>query len=186
MARKKRGHYCFGCDRHRANEKFSGKGHRNHLCKDCKSKGKAKQKKKHENYKSPYNRYMKSLKVRLVVFTGEEGYIFFEIGGKGYAITSDLEELLSTGMDLYIYRCQEDIDPPYALATELQEDSIDVIEAIMTKCENPYDQAIDLDRYDLNDPTEIKLSAKQKQYLKLLPNMVAFDRKYREEYNDYR
>jgi hypothetical protein len=123
---------------------------------------------------------MKSLKVRLVAFTGEEGYIFFEIGGKGYAITSDLEEILSSGMDPYIYRCQEDIDPLFALATELQEDSIDVIEAIITKCENPYDQGIDLDGYDLN-PTDINLSAKQKQYLKRLPAMVAFDRKYRED-----
>lgn len=29
------GHYCRYCDRIRANEKFSGKGHRNHVCKDC-------------------------------------------------------------------------------------------------------------------------------------------------------
>ena len=36
MGKKKRqGHYCRGCGRYRANEKFSGKGHRQHLCKDC-------------------------------------------------------------------------------------------------------------------------------------------------------
>ena len=29
------GHYCRICGRYRANEKFSGKGHRNHICKDC-------------------------------------------------------------------------------------------------------------------------------------------------------
>ena len=29
------GHYCRICGRTRANEKFSGKGHRNHICKDC-------------------------------------------------------------------------------------------------------------------------------------------------------
>ncbi len=28
-------HYCRICDRHRANEKFSGKGHATHICKDC-------------------------------------------------------------------------------------------------------------------------------------------------------
>ena len=28
-------HHCRICDRQRANEKFSGRGHRNHICKDC-------------------------------------------------------------------------------------------------------------------------------------------------------
>ena len=28
-------HYCWICDRSRANEKFSGKGHARHICKDC-------------------------------------------------------------------------------------------------------------------------------------------------------
>ena len=29
------GHYCWVCGRTRANEKFSGKGHARHICKDC-------------------------------------------------------------------------------------------------------------------------------------------------------
>ena len=38
--RKKRkfglpGHYCWACDRRRANEKFSGRGHARHICRDC-------------------------------------------------------------------------------------------------------------------------------------------------------
>jgi hypothetical protein len=28
-------HYCRICDRYRRNEKFSGRGHRDHICKDC-------------------------------------------------------------------------------------------------------------------------------------------------------
>lgn len=32
---KKRGHLCHVCGRRRANEKFSGKGHAKHICKDC-------------------------------------------------------------------------------------------------------------------------------------------------------
>tara|TARA_Y100000588_G_C14119886_1_gene866825 strand:- start:722 stop:1123 length:402 start_codon:yes stop_codon:yes gene_type:complete len=36
MGRKKsRGHYCKICGKSKANENFSGKGHRNHKCKDC-------------------------------------------------------------------------------------------------------------------------------------------------------
>jgi hypothetical protein len=29
------GHYCKICGCNRANEKFSGKGHKNHICKEC-------------------------------------------------------------------------------------------------------------------------------------------------------
>ena len=39
---KKRGHFCHVCGRHRANEKFSGKGHAKHICKDCNREHRAK------------------------------------------------------------------------------------------------------------------------------------------------
>lgn len=35
MCAKRIGHYCRICGRYRANEKFSGKGHKIHVCKDC-------------------------------------------------------------------------------------------------------------------------------------------------------
>ncbi|MDL4842496.1 hypothetical protein [Aquibacillus rhizosphaerae] len=37
--KKKRGHYCKACGSVRANERFSGMGHKQHVCKDCKRKG---------------------------------------------------------------------------------------------------------------------------------------------------
>lgn len=39
------GHYCRICGRTRSNEKFSGKGHKNHVCKDCSGKSSKKAKK---------------------------------------------------------------------------------------------------------------------------------------------
>ncbi|MDX9721093.1 MAG: hypothetical protein RBU37_10105 [Myxococcota bacterium] len=37
MARRgqAKGHYCWVCDRWRAHERFTGKGHRRHVCRDC-------------------------------------------------------------------------------------------------------------------------------------------------------
>jgi hypothetical protein len=35
MKKKRQGHYCKICGEHKANEKFSGKGHANHICKAC-------------------------------------------------------------------------------------------------------------------------------------------------------
>ena len=40
MKKKRSGHYCRICGRSRPNEKFSGKGHRNHVCKECARKPK--------------------------------------------------------------------------------------------------------------------------------------------------
>ncbi|MEW6741288.1 MAG: hypothetical protein AB1486_00900 [Planctomycetota bacterium] len=42
MGKKKRyrGHYCWCCDRRRPNERFSGKGHMRHVCRDCSKLGK--------------------------------------------------------------------------------------------------------------------------------------------------
>lgn len=39
MAKKKKqqGHYCRICGEYKANEKFSGKGHAQHICKTCMS-----------------------------------------------------------------------------------------------------------------------------------------------------
>lgn len=39
--KKRQGHYCRVCGRYRANEKFSGKGHARHICKDCAREQKA-------------------------------------------------------------------------------------------------------------------------------------------------
>ena len=33
--KKQQGHYCWVCGRHRANERFTGKGHAQHICRDC-------------------------------------------------------------------------------------------------------------------------------------------------------
>ncbi|MGG5254222.1 hypothetical protein ACQYAD_12070 [Neobacillus sp. SM06] len=39
--KKRRGHFCIGCEEYLPNEKFSGKGHRKHLCKKCQKSNKA-------------------------------------------------------------------------------------------------------------------------------------------------
>lgn len=41
MSKPGQGHYCRVCGRQRANEKFGGKGHAQHICKDCAREQKA-------------------------------------------------------------------------------------------------------------------------------------------------
>ena len=38
MAKKHRGHYCKICGEYKSNESFSGKGHAQHICKECMGK----------------------------------------------------------------------------------------------------------------------------------------------------
>jgi hypothetical protein len=35
MNRRRRGHFCWACERHLPNERFSGSGHSRHLCRKC-------------------------------------------------------------------------------------------------------------------------------------------------------
>ena len=51
--KKRPGHYCRVCGRRRANEKFSGKGHTTHICKDCAKEQRAGAKKKRKIAASP-------------------------------------------------------------------------------------------------------------------------------------
>jgi hypothetical protein len=37
--KKRRGHFCWSCQRHLPNERFSGRGHARHLCKKCQKLG---------------------------------------------------------------------------------------------------------------------------------------------------
>jgi hypothetical protein len=41
MKKRYKGHYCRICGAIKPNEQFSGKGHRNHICKECSRKPKA-------------------------------------------------------------------------------------------------------------------------------------------------
>ena len=43
------GHYCRICGRTLANEKFTGKGHKNHICKNCSKKCNRKENKNKSN-----------------------------------------------------------------------------------------------------------------------------------------
>lgn len=40
MSGRRGGHYCWACDRARPNERFSGRGHARHICRDCAKLGK--------------------------------------------------------------------------------------------------------------------------------------------------
>ncbi|PGT80939.1 hypothetical protein [Bacillus sp. AFS040349] len=182
MGKKKHGHYCFGCDRYRANEKFSGKGHRQHICKECKSKGKGK-----ENFldvKPHHNRFIKLLKVKCVVFKEENEYLFFSIRGQTYLITN-LEDQPLYALN-FIYKFNKKSSPILALTGELNDHPDDVFEALMMKTENKYQHAICIEdeEYMVNDMYGYKPTDKEYQYLRLITKIEAIiSKRMKEEEN---
>lgn len=134
MKKKRCGHYCFMCGRYRANEKFSGKGHRKHICKDCQRKGKTEE--LHLNVQSTHNPFIKQLKVKLIEITKIDGYIFFDINQKTYVI-HDFDEVIPKTFK-YIYKSNKEPDLPFELTNELDHHKDEILEALLIKCEEKY------------------------------------------------
>jgi len=83
--KKYRGHYCRICGRIRPNEKFSGKGHRNHICKECARKPKTQideieQKEKIFRYLQQSHISKKNV-TRLSMLAGSENQKIAELAG---------------------------------------------------------------------------------------------------------
>ncbi|MGM0878494.1 MAG: hypothetical protein ACQEWV_28310 [Bacillota bacterium] len=183
MGKKRHGHYCFRCERYRANEKFSGKGHRQHICKDCKRKGNSKE--KLPEIKPSYNRFIKLLKVKLVAFTESSEYIFFTINTNTYVITDFDEE--SNHALRYIYKYNNELGPAFTLTDELNDNLYDIFEALLIKCENKYEIAVYIDEEGPNieeDLTDYELTAKQVKYLSLVQEIESVIQKRVEEDED--
>ncbi len=91
MGKKKRGHYCKACGRTRANEKFSGKGHRQHICKDCKRKGKRAYKPATSDYDREVNDLSKTIRNCMILYTQRSSFFLFEYEGERYITRDDFK-----------------------------------------------------------------------------------------------
>ncbi|PMC35753.1 hypothetical protein CJ195_18420 [Bacillus sp. UMB0899] len=183
MGKKRSGHYCFGCDRYRANEKFSGKGHRQHICKDCKSKGKGK--KTFPDKKPQYNRFIKLLKVTCVVFKEKNEYLFFSIHGQIYMIRN-LEEQLSHEL-IFIYKYSKDHSPSITLTDVWSDNLDDIIEALLIKTDYKFDVGINIenDGYMVNDMFGYEPTVRELRYLRLIPEIEDVIQKQLQEEVDH-
>lgn len=80
MAKKKQGHYCKVCGCYRANEKFTGKGHAAHICKQCAQLSASKRAQRIKENREPLFRFdadrnaRNQLKKQLII-----NYLTFEI-----------------------------------------------------------------------------------------------------------
>lgn len=77
MRSKKRGHYCNGCGDFLPNEKFSGRGHREHLCKECKKVCILISPESTSDYDRNYNRLSKAIRNCMLVYMEYGSFFLF-------------------------------------------------------------------------------------------------------------
>ena len=89
---KGRGHFCIACSRVRANEKFSGKGHRQHICKECKRKGiKVPPPISRSEHDRKVNQLSRTIKKCLILHTLRSSFFLFDYQGRCYITRDDFE-----------------------------------------------------------------------------------------------
>jgi hypothetical protein len=88
MRKKNRSHFCKACGQSRPNEKFSGKGHRQHICKDCKREGRIACHQSTSDYDRKLSYLSKAIKNCMILYTEKVNFFLFEFQGARY-ITSD-------------------------------------------------------------------------------------------------
>jgi hypothetical protein len=146
------GHYCICCDRERANEKFSGKGHSRNICKECMRAGR----KPSENNKSEMDRELNKFRNSIkdcCILSSDEIFCLFTFNGSVFVIKNN-----EYGV---IYQYQSHSNPFLYVDNELSRNDV-FREALMIKFEG-------CQQYDgymvINN--EVSISKKHKKYLEI-------------------
>jgi tRNA splicing ligase len=168
LSKKKRGHFCKGCGDFLPNEKFSGKGHREHLCNECKKEGIILMTESNSDYDRNFHRLSRAIRNCLIVYKEYKTYFLFEYKNSRYIIGDELNS------EIYEYR--GDKEQKFHVSDKLQKS-----EAVMDVLYQKYYQTIDSDQcfdyeelmYDEN----VELSKKRKQYMEV----ISFIRQMEEE-----
>ena len=159
MGKKKNGHFCNACGRSRPNEKFSGKGHRQHICKDCKRKGELTYETSTSEYDREVNNLNKAIRKCLIVYSQSSSFILFEYQRARYITRDDFES------EIFIY--QANVDQKFLVDKTLKKN-----EAFMDVLVKKYYECIN-NRHvvDCDDELERELlvrSKKRQQHIEVI------------------
>ncbi len=116
MGNKKRGHYCLACGDYLLNEKFSGKGHRNNLCKDCKRKGRKVYSESTSDYDRELHRLSQAIRNCRIVYTQDGNFYLFKYQRSRYIICDDFDS------EIFVY--QENTEQKFFVSEALQKKRI--------------------------------------------------------------
>lgn len=159
MKSKKRGHYCKGCGDFLPNEKFSGKGHREHLCKECKKAGILISTELNSGNDRNFHSLSKSIRNCMIVYIEDESFFLFEYQHSRYIIGDELSS------EIYVF--QGDKEQKFLLSKKLQKS-----EVVMDVLNKKYYETMDGNQsFDYDEPIyddSVKISKKRRQYLEVI------------------
>ncbi|WP_138418314.1 hypothetical protein [Aquibacillus sediminis] len=162
MGKKKRGHFCKVCGRIRANEKFSGKGHRQHICKDCKRKGKKLKQPSTSAYDREFHYLNKAIKNCLLFYTRHSDFFLFEFREERFVTRGDFES------EIFVYQ-------PNGNQKFLVEESLHSYDALMEVLFKKYYETIGsenvLDYEIFIEDSSLDISKKRRQHLEVIDSM---------------
>jgi len=160
MAKKKRGHYCKACGRNRPNEKFTGKGHRQHLCKDCKRQGRKPYNPSASDYDREVTDLSKSIKNCMIVFMEETGFFLFQYKNDRYITTDDFDS------GIFIY--QANTVEKFRLADFSQKNHDALQEVLHKKHYETMENGHVVDYEEVAENETLDISKKRQQYLEVI------------------
>lgn len=159
MRSKKRGHFCKGCRDFLPNEKFSGRGHREHLCKECKKAGILVSTESNSDYDRKFHLLSKAIRNCMIVYLEYESFFLFEYQNSRYIIRDDLSS------EIYVYR--EDKEQKFLVSEKLQKSEV-VMEVLYKKYYDTMDNNQSFDYEELIYDEYVEISKKRRQYFEVI------------------
>lgn len=156
--KKKHGHFCIGCGMDKPNEKFSGKGHRQHICKACKRAGKTGMVFSTSEYDREMNRLTRAIRKCMILYTERMNFFLFEYKKELYITREEFDS------EIFVYRANRQQDFIVSESLYQYESLLEVLYSkYYTAMENgqsvEYAHLIEED-----DDPEITLTQKQRHY----------------------
>jgi hypothetical protein len=149
------GHYCIICNEIKANEKFSGKGHRRHICKNCSKKGTQYLNEFKESQRRVQH-YINNVKSISMLYIEGEQYSIFKYKDSIYVAEGEQEEL----GDVYFYIKKEN----EFLYSEEFSKSWDIREALLKRYYDMVDNSQYVDYEELVEIGACILTKRQRKY----------------------
>lgn len=152
---RERGNYCIECGDFLPNEKFSGSGHRKHLCKDCNRKGKKVNSESTSDFDRKLHQLSKAIRNCMIVYMRYESFFLFEYQSVRYIIVGD-----EFSSEIFEYR--RDKEQKFFVSEKLQKSEV-LMEVLYKKYYDTMDNGHSFDYEELVYDEFIELSKKRKQ-----------------------
>lgn len=162
MGGKKRGHYCKGCGDFLHNEKFSGNGHRKHLCKECYKNGRLINTESKSDYDRNLHLLSKAIRNGMIVYMEHKSFFLFEYQNARYIIGDELST------DIYLYQGYK--EPKFIVSEKLQKSNA-LMDVLYKKYYDSLNNDHSFDYEELLYDESVNISKKRIQHLEVISSI---------------